>query len=87
MRPVTVSRYTERTATVTDGIKDGEQIVLAGVHTVFAGQHVKPVKPLFSGEGDVDGPASGPAASAGAGASTVSRTASLGAAASQGAAQ
>jgi membrane fusion protein, multidrug efflux system len=61
LRPVTVSRYSERTTTVTDGIKDGEQIVLAGVHTVYAGQHVKPVRPLFSGEGDIDGPASGAA--------------------------
>ena len=59
LRRVTVSRYSERTTTVTDGIKDGEQLVLAGVHTVYAGQHVKPVKPLFSGEGDIDGPASG----------------------------
>lgn len=87
LRPVSVSRYTERTVTVTDGLKDGEQIVLAGVHTVFAGQHVKPVKPLFSGEGEVDGPASGPAANAGVSASMVSRTASSDGAATQGAAQ
>ena len=56
LRPVTVSRYTERSSTVTGGLKEGEQIVLAGVHTVYAGQHVKPVRPLFDGEGDVDGP-------------------------------
>lgn len=57
LRPVDVRSYGERTTTLVNGIRDGEQIVLAGVHTVFAGQHVKPVKPLFSGEGDVDGPA------------------------------
>ncbi|WP_240648248.1 efflux RND transporter periplasmic adaptor subunit [Pararobbsia silviterrae] len=51
LRAVSVSLYGDRTATVTDGIKDGEQIVLAGVHTVFAGERVKPVKPLFDGEG------------------------------------
>ncbi|HTJ91701.1 MAG TPA: efflux RND transporter periplasmic adaptor subunit [Pararobbsia sp.] len=58
LRPVEVRNYGEHTATVVNGVRDGDQIVLAGVHTVFAGQHVKPVKPLFSGEGDVDGPAS-----------------------------
>ncbi|GGP27907.1 efflux RND transporter periplasmic adaptor subunit [Silvimonas amylolytica] len=52
LRPVSVADYGERTATVSAGLKDGEQIVLAGVHTVFAGEKVKPVKPLFEGEGD-----------------------------------
>lgn len=66
LRPVSVRSYGEHTTTVVDGIHDGEQIVLAGVHMVYAGQHVKPVKPLFSGEGDVDGPASGTAPAAGA---------------------
>jgi multidrug efflux system membrane fusion protein len=57
LRPVTVSRYGERSVTVTAGLKNGEQIVLAGVHTVYAGQHVKPVRPLFDGDGDINGPA------------------------------
>ncbi len=52
LRPVTVSSYGERSTLVTGGLKDGDDVVLAGVHTVYAGQHVKPVKPLFDGEGD-----------------------------------
>jgi multidrug efflux system membrane fusion protein len=56
LRLVTVGRYSERSVTVTGGLKAGEQIVLAGVHTVYPGQHVKPVKPLFDGDGDVAGP-------------------------------
>jgi membrane fusion protein, multidrug efflux system len=34
-------------------LKDNENIVLAGVHTVYAGQQVTPVKPLFDGESEV----------------------------------
>ena len=52
LRPVTVSSYGERSTLITEGLKDGDNIVLAGVHTVYAGQHVKPVKPLFDGESD-----------------------------------
>jgi membrane fusion protein, multidrug efflux system len=36
-------------------------LVLAGVHTVYAGEHVKPVKPLFDGQDNIDG-AAGPVA-------------------------
>jgi multidrug efflux system membrane fusion protein len=52
LRPVTVSSYSERGAIVSEGLKDGEAVVLAGVHTVYAGEHVKQVKPLFAGEED-----------------------------------
>jgi RND family efflux transporter MFP subunit len=52
LRPVAVARYTERTAVVIGGLKDGDDVVLAGVHTVYAGQHVKQVRPLFDGEGE-----------------------------------
>ncbi len=52
LRPVAVRSYGERTAIVADGLRDGDNIVLAGVHTVFAGERVKPVKPLFAGEDD-----------------------------------
>ncbi|MGI4812790.1 MAG: efflux RND transporter periplasmic adaptor subunit [Janthinobacterium lividum] len=62
LRPVTVDAYSERATTVTHGLNDGDMVVLAGVHTVFAGQHVKPVAPLFTGEGDIDGPAPASAA-------------------------
>ena len=54
LRPVTVRSYGERSAVVTQGLRDGDSIVLAGVHTVFAGEHVKPVKPLFAGEDEND---------------------------------
>jgi multidrug efflux system membrane fusion protein len=51
LRPVTVRTYTERSAVVTSGLVEGENLVLAGVHTVFAGQHVRAVKPLFADDG------------------------------------
>ena len=46
LRRVTVSRYDTRTITVTSGLADNDQIVLQGVHTVTAGQKVRPVPPL-----------------------------------------
>ena len=61
LRPVKVGSYTDHTSVVTAGLNDGDVVVLAGVHTVYAGQHVKPVRPLFDGEGNIDGPASAPA--------------------------
>ncbi len=48
LRPVSVSRYAERSVIVTSGLKDGETVVLAGVHTVYAGQHVTATQPLFA---------------------------------------
>jgi multidrug efflux system membrane fusion protein len=57
LRPVTVRSYSDHSTTVSGGLKDGESVVLAGVHTVYAGEHVSPVRPLFDGEGDVAGPA------------------------------
>ena len=54
LRPVTVRSYGEHSALVTQGLRDSDSIVLAGVHTVFAGEHVTPVKPLFTGEGEND---------------------------------
>jgi membrane fusion protein, multidrug efflux system len=58
LRPVKLSSYTDHATVVTAGLNDGDIVVLAGVHTVYAGQHVRPVRPLFDGEGDVEGPAS-----------------------------
>jgi multidrug efflux system membrane fusion protein len=52
LRAVTVGSYGERSSIVTGGLKDGETVVLAGVHTVYAGQHVQQTKPLFDGEGE-----------------------------------
>lgn len=57
LRPVKVSSYTDHTTVITAGLNDGDVVVLAGVHTVYVGQHVRPVRPLFDGEGDVEGPA------------------------------
>jgi membrane fusion protein, multidrug efflux system len=57
LHPVTVRSYSDHSTIVGGGLKDGDVVVLAGVHTVYAGQHVTPVRPLFDGEGDVAGPA------------------------------
>jgi membrane fusion protein, multidrug efflux system len=57
LRPVKVRSYSDRKSVVSSGLKDGDVVVLAGVHTVYAGQHVKAVKPLFDSEGDIEGPA------------------------------
>jgi membrane fusion protein, multidrug efflux system len=54
LRPVTVRTYAERTAVVTSGLAEGDSLVLSGVHTVFAGQHVRAVKPLFADDGGAD---------------------------------
>jgi RND family efflux transporter MFP subunit len=50
LRPVNVRGYGERTAYVDRGLRDGDSIVAAGVHTVYAGEHVTPVKPLFASD-------------------------------------
>jgi RND family efflux transporter MFP subunit len=54
LRPVTVRTYTERGVVVTSGLAEGDSLVLAGVHTVFAGEHVRAVKPLFADDGGAD---------------------------------
>nr|WP_243849808.1 efflux RND transporter periplasmic adaptor subunit [Paraburkholderia rhizosphaerae] len=46
LRRVQVARYDERTIEVSGGLKDGERVVLQGVHTVTAGERVRPVAPL-----------------------------------------
>ncbi|WP_027213745.1 efflux RND transporter periplasmic adaptor subunit [Burkholderia sp. WSM2232] len=46
LRRVTVARYNERTIVVSQGLKDGEHVVLQGVHTVSAGEKVRAVAPL-----------------------------------------
>ena len=57
LRPVTVRSYTDHSIMVTGGLKDGETVVLSGVHTVYVGERVSPVRPLFDSEGEVAGPA------------------------------
>ncbi|CAH2795382.1 MAG: CzcABC family efflux RND transporter, membrane fusion protein [uncultured Caballeronia sp.] len=46
LRRVDVSRYGERTVTVSNGISPGERVVWQGVHTVSAGEKVRVVAPL-----------------------------------------
>jgi len=46
LRPVQVVRYDERTISVASGLRDGERVVLQGVHAVSAGEHVRAVPPL-----------------------------------------
>jgi multidrug efflux system membrane fusion protein len=50
LRPIKVVNYAERSVLVSDGLVDGDNLVLAGVHTVFAGEHVKPIKALFAND-------------------------------------
>jgi RND family efflux transporter MFP subunit len=50
LRPVAVSSYSERGAIVTGGLKEGDEVVQAGVHSVYAGEHVKQIRPLFADE-------------------------------------
>ncbi|NML97364.1 efflux RND transporter periplasmic adaptor subunit [Paraburkholderia sp. RP-4-7] len=46
LRRVTVMRYNERTIVISQGLKDGERVVLQGVHTVTAGEKVHVIPPL-----------------------------------------
>ncbi len=60
LQPVTVLRYTERSVIVSGGLKEGDTVVVAGVHTVFEGEHVTPVKPLFAEDAALPAVASAP---------------------------
>jgi membrane fusion protein, multidrug efflux system len=57
LRPVSVSIYTDHSTVVTKGLEEGETVVLAGVHTVYSGEHVTATRPLFDDAGDVEGAA------------------------------
>jgi multidrug efflux system membrane fusion protein len=46
LRRVAVMRYNERTIAIAQGLKDGERVVLQGVHTVTAGEKVHVIPPL-----------------------------------------
>jgi RND family efflux transporter MFP subunit len=56
LRPVTVGSYSDHTSVVTSGLRDGDVVVLAGVHAVYSGERVTAVRPLFDEGGDVIGP-------------------------------
>ncbi len=47
LRRVQIARYDERTISVSAGLRDGERVVLQGVHTVSAGEKVRAVAPLY----------------------------------------
>jgi RND family efflux transporter MFP subunit len=57
LRAVTVLSYGDHSSLVSGGLRDGDTVVLAGVHLVFAGERVAPVRPLFDGDGEVAGSA------------------------------
>jgi RND family efflux transporter MFP subunit len=59
-RQVSVGTYRERTAVVTSGLNEGDVIVAAGVHTVYAGEAVKATTPLFAPPSDAGRVAGGP---------------------------
>ena len=46
LRRIQVTRYNERTIAVSEGLMDGERVVLQGVHMVAAGEKVRVVAPL-----------------------------------------
>jgi RND family efflux transporter MFP subunit len=48
LHAVRVHGYRDRSVLVT-GLQNGDLVVQAGVHTVYEGEHVRPVKPLFAG--------------------------------------
>jgi RND family efflux transporter MFP subunit len=50
LRRVAVRRYEEQSVVLAGGLNDGDNIVLAGVHTVYAGERVQAVKPLFAAD-------------------------------------
>ena len=64
LRPISVGSYTDHSTIVTNGLKEGDTVVLAGVHTVYVGERVTAVRPLFDEAGDVEGGAGAGAAGA-----------------------
>jgi RND family efflux transporter MFP subunit len=57
LRPVKIREHGARDSVVTAGLRNGDVIVVAGVHAVYAGEVVKAVRPLFDEQGEVTGPA------------------------------
>lgn len=44
LRPVTIARWRDETASISSGVRDGELIATAGVHKLEPGQKVKPLQ-------------------------------------------
>jgi hypothetical protein len=57
LRAVMVRSYGNHSSIVTGGLRDGDTVVLAGVHAVYQGERVTVVRPLFDADGEVVGPA------------------------------
>jgi RND family efflux transporter MFP subunit len=53
LRPVTVQSYRDRSVILSAGLRDGERIVAAGVHTVFVGERVTPFVNTFDADESV----------------------------------
>jgi len=53
LRAVQVLRYAQDAVLISRGLHDGDLLVLAGVHTVYAGEHVSAVRPLYDEHGDI----------------------------------
>lgn len=51
LRPVSVQSYRDRSVILAGGLRDGERIVAAGVHTVFVGERVTPFVDSFDADG------------------------------------
>jgi membrane fusion protein, multidrug efflux system len=64
LRPVTVQSYRDRSVILAGGLRDGERIVAAGVHTVFVGEHVTPFVNTFD-EDEPEAPSGDPDAAPG----------------------
>lgn len=73
LRPVTVRSYSDHSTVITSGLGDGDVVVMAGVHAVYSGERVTPVRPLFDDEGDVAGHAAAGDAAVATGRAGVSR--------------
>ena len=48
LRPVTVAAYGERSISISQGVAASDKVVVQGVHTLTAGEKVKPVAPLHA---------------------------------------
>lgn len=50
LRPVTPARYEADAVILSSGLAPGERVVAAGTHTVYAGERIEPIAPLFSAQ-------------------------------------
>lgn len=53
LRGIRVARYAGDSILVSSGLQDGDVVVVAGVHTVYAGEHVRAVRPLYDDHAEI----------------------------------